>query len=676
MVGGQAVWITLAVILYLFTFGSFGVALIFYILLGIAGAVAIAFYYGSEESSQHLLTTDNVPLSAPGISEIQMLMEGSLKIRRFDKRITGASVIDEVLQSEVLVNGVLVPTIDLLCDPDYINSYIAWMCKEGSFTNEMFMSVIKYNDNIEELVSIVEKIDCDIAKWRSKDTGGTNDTQIKQNLNSLLFVKKQCEEKISRLQQGIDDTEFAPDVPEHMRSGTQQFMLSLDDIIKFMTNIGGEYLLFFYLNIEGFRAAAEQQLEVVNNHGNKDGKDLEPLRKQVNIIYNQYLSDKATSRVRVEPAILKRCAAKIKSKQMQGDVFDEVQARVYQMLHGEQYYHAFIQSQAYMKVLDDLGFDNKNEDSDTLSIDDNSTRSNSPCKALDYSITAQISQTGIITESEKTGKSYAVFSIRVTKSVEDEEEIFDVYRRYSDFHDLQMIMTEKLPTFYGPSLPPKSLLKSTNKDFLEKRRKALDNYLQMDTIVNPLKTVGNAVINQTENIKHLSSDGFSKLRGNSLNKGHSKSTLQGTKVAAGLDPEIVEHVDLMTSADQVAVYIKTFRESFWPEGVLAEPRPERNHLEKMRTRVVCKTKMHGSIPDELRHFLGSDTVRIGTSRVFDMFQYRSLNRRLVYVVLEGVIETLFPQNRFNEMFRKMHSQSSRLKVRMDDSYGSPSLRKS
>ncbi|XP_052813316.1 sorting nexin-13-like isoform X2 [Mya arenaria] len=940
MVGGQAVWITLAVILYLFTFGSFGVALIFYILLGIAGAVAIAFYYGSEESSQHLLTTDNVPLSAPGISEIQMLMEGSLKIRRFDKRITGASVIDEVLQSvleytardyiknwyrdisddghfllqiqqcvqkvfitfsqrskdvdwmpyftqrmvddfashirlymqaldkskvankeergplleqnffdlevkmekdicrdlvslspqdekqylqdltdvllflflptedynnkpfryiirEVLVNGVLVPTIDLLCDPDYINSYIAWMCKEGSFTNEMFMSVIKYNDNIEELVSIVEKIDCDIAKWRSKDTGGTNDTQIKQNLNSLLFVKKQCEEKISRLQQGIDDTEFAPDVPEHMRSGTQQFMLSLDDIIsnnialaafiEFMTNIGGEYLLFFYLNIEGFRAAAEQQLEVVNNHGNKDGKDLEPLRKQVNIIYNQYLSDKATSRVRVEPAILKRCAAKIKSKQMQGDVFDEVQARVYQMLHGEQYYHAFIQSQAYMKVLDDLGFDNKNEDSDTLSIDDiqriiwlrnednggdssdtaslytDSTRSNSPCKALDYSITAQISQTGIITESEKTGKSYAVFSIRVTKSVEDEEEIFDVYRRYSDFHDLQMIMTEKLPTFYGPSLPPKSLLKSTNKDFLEKRRKALDNYLQtllspklweqhpgvrefvlkflskgiwerhkselarkMDTIVNPLKTVGNAVINQTENIKHLSSDGFSKLRGNSLNKGHSKSTLQGTKVAAGLDPEIneniplrillllmdevfdlrhknqwlrrqisrvlkqliksllgdrmnkkiVEHVDLMTSADQVAVYIKTFRESFWPEGVLAEPRPERNHLEKMRTRVVCKTKMHGSIPDELRHFLGSDTVRIGTSRVFDMFQYRSLNRRLVYVVLEGVIETLFPQNRFNEMFRKMHSQSSRLKVRMDDSYGSPSLRKS
>lgn len=65
--------------------------------------------------------------------------------------------------------------------------------------------------------------------------------------------------------------------------------------------------------------------------------------------------------------------------------------------------------------------------------------------------------------------------------------------------------------------------------------------------------------------------------------------------------------------------------------------------------------------DELRSFLGSDTVRIGVTRVFDMFQYRSLNRRLVYVILEGVIETLFPQNEFKELFRKLHSQSERFK---------------
>ena len=51
---------------------------------------------------------------------------------------------------------------------------------------------------------------------------------------------------------------------------------------------------------------------------------------------------------------------------------------------------------------------------------------------------------GIVRESEKSGKSYAVFSIRVTKLTFDDEEIWDVYRRFSDFHDLQMIMSEKV----------------------------------------------------------------------------------------------------------------------------------------------------------------------------------------------------------------------------------------
>ena len=51
---------------------------------------------------------------------------------------------------------------------------------------------------------------------------------------------------------------------------------------------------------------------------------------------------------------------------------------------------------------------------------------------------------GIIGEAEKSGKSYAVFAIRITKKFDYDEEMWDVYRRYSDFHDLQMIMSEKV----------------------------------------------------------------------------------------------------------------------------------------------------------------------------------------------------------------------------------------
>ncbi|XP_060579066.1 sorting nexin-13-like isoform X2 [Ruditapes philippinarum] len=931
MMGRQG-WFILAVLLYLATFGVYGISLIFYVILSIIGALAVAYYYGMEESMEKLKELKNMLLYSPGILKVKQKMEGSFKIKKMDKRITGSSVIDEVLQSvmeyisrdyiknwyrdvsdddlflleiqqcvqkvfitfsqrskdvdwspyfthrivddlashirlyvramekakvankdergplleqnffdleikmevdicrdlvslspederqylqdlsdvllflllptedynnkpfryimrEVLVNGIFIPTIDLLSEPDYINSYIAWMCKKGSLINETFMFVIRTTDSIDELCSVIEQLDCDIGKWRSKDSGGSDDSMIKQNLQSLLYVKELCQQKIKRLQQGIVDTEFAPDVPEYCRTRSL-FVLSLDDIIQnnialtvfieFMTSVGGENLIYFYLNVEGFRTTAELQVKVIrcNNENpniSQSHQDLEPLRKAATLIYNQYLSEKAPSRIKIESDILKRCLSYIKSKSLIAEVFDEVQARVYQLLHEKEYYETFIQSPVYLKLLEELGFSNdKNDNSDGLSLEDvqriiwfkndmndssdststssslydNNSRSNSPYTSnnTSFTIKAQISQTGIVRESEKSGKSYAVFSIRVTKILCDDEEIWDVYRRFSDFHDLQMIMSEKLPHFHGPSLPPKTFLKKTGEEFLEKRRKALDNYLQtllspklwdqhprvkefvlkflapgmwerhksdlarkMDTIVNPLKTVGHAVIQMPENIKNISHDGLSRLRGDSLKGG---SLNQGTKVGAGLDPEIgeniplrimlllmdevfdlrlknqwlrrqivrvlkqlikailgdrmnkkiVEHVDFMTSAEQVAEYIKAFRDSFWPEGVLAEPRPERDHNTKMRTRVVCRAKMLGSIPDELRHFLGSDTARIGVTRVFDMFQYRSLNRRLVYVVLEGVIETLFPQNKFKELFRKLHSQSDRLRV--------------
>lgn len=68
-----------------------------------------------------------------------------------------------------------------------------------------------------------------------------------------------------------------------------------------------------------------------------------------------------------------------------------------------------------------------------------------------------------------------------------------------------------------------------------------------------------------------------------------------TMFGDSINRRIVEHVQWMTSAEQIAEYIKKFRDSFWPTGQLAEPRPKRDYNTKMRTRVVCKAKMFGSI---------------------------------------------------------------------------------
>jgi len=64
--------------------------------------------------------------------------------------------------------------------------------------------------------------------------------------------------------------------------------------------------------------------------------------------------------------------------------------------------------------------------------------------------------------------------------------------------------------------------------------------------------------------------------------------------------------------------------------------------------------------EELQHLIGSETTRQGVMLVFNMFQNPRLNRRLVYVILEGILETIFSENSFPETFCKLHSKSPRV----------------
>lgn len=45
-------------------------------------------------------------------------------------------------------------------------------CKDTTFTNESFLTILKTSDNTDELQAVKEKVDVDIARQRSKDTGG------------------------------------------------------------------------------------------------------------------------------------------------------------------------------------------------------------------------------------------------------------------------------------------------------------------------------------------------------------------------------------------------------------------------------------------------------------------------------------------------------------------------
>ncbi|XP_023933666.1 sorting nexin-13 [Lingula anatina] len=683
---------------------------------------------------------------------------------------------------EVMVNGVFIPSIDLLSDPDYINQYIAWMCKEDTLTKEAFLTVLKTSDTIEELQAVREKVDLDIAKYRAKDTGGSEDTEIKRQLSSLQYVKVTCDKQIARLRGDLDEVDAGDalgansEYLQYLAPGKALYSLSFEEMlsnnlalaafIDYMTSIGAQVYIYFYLNIDAYRVSAEQQISAARESTQEDEESTEAIYEMLQSaalsLYNQYLSEKATQRITLDEALLRRTLHKIKQRPPHADCFEEVRCKVCEILEGDNYYKAFKKSTIYVKLLAELDLLNKDVEVPEADEPPEATILND-----EFHLEATVISSGVMKE-EKGNKSYAVYFIRVMKRerTDGEPEIWDCYRRYSDFHDLHMTITDKYPSLATLNFPSKKLIDNLKEEFLEKRKKELDHYLQtllnrdvlannrgllqliygfmqpglwekgksemarkMDSIVNPLKMMGNAVKSVPDNfvdgmikmsggIRGLPKDlvdGFGKIlkgvgpateKRDSLEDLDGLDTLDGEadniplrimlllmdevfdlksknqwlrrrivavlrqiiKMAMGdsINRKILDHVELMTSAEQVAEYVQQFRDSFWPGGILAEPRPERDLNTMMRTRVITKTKMLGGVADEVRHLVGSETTRKGVFRVFEMFQYKALNRRLLYVIMEGMMETLFPDNKFRDIFLKIHSKSPRAASRLEE----------
>uniref|UniRef100_A0A7N6AYP0 Sorting nexin 13 n=1 Tax=Anabas testudineus TaxID=64144 RepID=A0A7N6AYP0_ANATE len=563
-----------------------------------------------------------------------------------------------------------------------------------------------------------------------------------------------------------------------------QYLRSLDTAgDDFMQAAGAQAELFFWLTVEGYRVTAQQQLKVMQGW-QKDGKNqpttTKGLLKAAALgVYEQYLSDKASPRVQVDEASVTKLGEKLQKDDPTPEIFDEIQRKVYDMmLRDERYYPSFKQSPLYVRMLAELdmlkepsyrgsddgdgeSFNGSPTGSINLSLDD---LSNS-CHDESMHLHAFISDTGVCNDH---GKTYALYAITVVRRNQDgSEDCWKTYRRYSDFHDFHMRITEQFENLASIlKLPGKKTFNNMDRDFLEKRKKDLNAYLQLllnpemvkacptlipyvydflenkayskgkgefarkiDTFVNPLRSSMRNVSNAVKSFPDSLAEGMTKVSDNMgrmserLGQDIKQSILkvppllpksdidpEHCRVSAQLDDnvddniplrvmlllmdevfdlkeknqwlrrniknllqqliratygdtinrKIVDHVDYLTSPEQVADYVKKFRDSYWPNGILAETPLRRDKSIRMRTRVAAKTSLLGIMPDELKHIIGADTTRKGILRVFEMFQYQPMNRRLVYVFLEGFLETMFPQYKFPELFVKLHSRSPRI----------------
>ncbi|XP_043498083.1 sorting nexin-13-like isoform X2 [Polistes fuscatus] len=267
-------------------------------------------------------------------------------------------------------------------DYDCLTAFI-WLCsKESGLPSDIFLTVIRMTDNLEELVATTNIISKEIAHLRSKDLTGDDDLSAKQRLNSLLYFKKVLEARIVGMQEGLesegDGIGTQPEWNRLIVPGQKLVNLPLDELLKnnialsyfidYMTSINAEAYLYFYLNIYGWRVSAEQQIADIHLQKLQSGPstsniattkrknvDLENLKEAALKIHQQYLSDKASSKLQLDDVLVKNLVIKIKTETVKEVWFDDLLVCCYEKLQNEdRFLPSFKKSLAYVKLLAEL----------------------------------------------------------------------------------------------------------------------------------------------------------------------------------------------------------------------------------------------------------------------------------------------------------------------------------
>jgi len=669
---------------------------------------------------------------------------------------------------EVLVNGVFKPMIGLYSDPDYLNQYTSWAISDSCLSSECFLAVLRHTSVVEELLAVREKSDEEFEKLRSKDTVG-DDFAVKQQLSSIRYVKTLCEKRLRIFREGSTSDAIDMDLDGfHIQDKSKLYNLPLTTIlhnnialqifIDYMQSVNGQAYLFFWLTIEGYRASAEQQIEVKASQlqgSIHSVPDMEMLRDIGRNIYDQYLSKQADPRLPIDNFTDRQLTKKLNSGEPSAYIFDDIQQKVYQaMLKEEVFYPSFKNTKSYMKLLAELDLlrvpSINSLDTTESALDETDGKADVEVD-MTFKLAAEINQTGICTEH---GKTYALYAISVARSYSNgTSEKWDTFRRYREFNDLHQNLKENGCNMTYLRFPSKTLFKDLKEEFLEKRRNELNVYLEVllnmehlddkcqeivhtfldakayqktnRTFASKFDSVMRSSVKNVTNFMSNAPDSFidgiqkasdkvsdSLLKFSDILPGSSSNSQDDTDDMSSfsdrfdqtasdqqniwlgtmillmdevfdlknrnqwlrrqiltaiqqfvrtlfgdrMNKRISDYIDNAISPQEMALYIVKFRDNFWPQGILAEASEERELYTKMRTRVLAKTKLNGTIPDELKPVVGNETCRTGMTRIFEMMQISEINTRVCFLQLEGVLMRVFPCNNFAELTSKFHDK--------------------
>ncbi|CAF0850409.1 unnamed protein product [Adineta steineri] len=429
-----------------------------------------------------------------------------------------------ILIREVVVNLGLAPFIDMYTDPDAINQLIIKMCQQIPLTIDNFLLVTRTTTSTTELATLAERIDIEISRWRSKDTGGGNDADIRATLNSYQYLRKLLAERLEKQIQTatFDEDELLQKVIYHDLPLTEILnnCNGLDYFLKFLQTIDAVGYANFYLNAEAFRCAglSVQQQKNENLTNEQHQANLEILRNMANDLIEQYFLPTGAFKLPIDENLVQKTLNILRTASIDETLLDELQTKVFEILSSEKYYGQFKTTPQYLKVLSEIDFnDPLNDNFDAASISSNNSNEisgdysepqhspvistssvssiNSAASAVpdildnihNYSITTEINDSGVCCEK---GEKYAIYVISVyCKPIhsygnhhDDQRREWITYRRFSEFNDLDITIRKRYPDLRDIArLPGKSLINNTSQDVRVKRQKELNTYLTILT---------------------------------------------------------------------------------------------------------------------------------------------------------------------------------------------------
>ncbi|XP_050302654.1 sorting nexin-13-like [Anthonomus grandis grandis] len=433
------------------------------------------------------------------------------------------------LLRDIFSNGVVLPLINLITDPDFINqAVISTLLKNSQIPSDVFLTTLRLTESQDELKSTKNLVETEIHHLRSRDCGG-EDLNIKQQLSSLAYVIKLIDSRLSKMENHANSNKGSMEsLPMDKESGID---LTLEQILKdnlglsyfmdFVSSQGRQMDLYFYLNIECWKNSISKELHDAKPENLATVHEM--VRSTALGIYEQHLGYPARNenRVQLDENLTQNLYFRIRNLNETPSErwFDPISNALFEKMERD-WLESFKQSRIYVKLLHELDLIPQNPpEEDSLSLEEvyapsevkngqfltveaanrsvKHARSFSDVtvfkndvniakeaaegeniedlKTGSYDLGVNIIETGIVCEK---GKTFGIYAIRVSRQYSTGYlEEWHIYRRYSDFYDLHTKIKEKYLDLSKLPFPGKKTFHNMDRAVLERRMKMLGQYM-------------------------------------------------------------------------------------------------------------------------------------------------------------------------------------------------------